>query len=104
MIDSCTTLTGKLTKEDLAQAAASKPKQHTDFELLQKKCLEHALYVPISLQRGELINALNMLDTVRNNCITMYDVSHGLSTITMEKFERNAPEHLKEALVPTFAQ
>ncbi len=102
IIDSCIILTGKLTKEDLAQAAASKPKQHTDFELRQNKFIEHVIYVPIYVHRGELINALNMLDTLRNSLLTIYCTTHGLSKI--EKFERNAPESLKEALVPTFAQ
>jgi len=99
IIDSLVVLAGGLTSEDIAHAAA--PKKQTDFDLLHHKFLEHAIYVPIYLHRGELINACNMLSALRNALITIYCASHGMPKI--EKFEKLAPAIVREQLQSTFA-
>ena len=102
ILDSFSILTGKLTIEDIARAASAMPKKQTDFELLQNKFLEHSIYIPVYLHRNELMNAFNMLTTLRNSLITIYCKSHGLSK--SEKFDKHAPQELKDELAATFSQ
>ncbi|HVU59260.1 MAG TPA: nucleotidyltransferase domain-containing protein [Candidatus Saccharimonadales bacterium] len=101
IIGSLVILAGKLSKDEIAHAAAGHPKQQPDALLMHTKFLEHAIYVPVYLHRGEVMNAYNMLTTLRNGFLMLYCVSHGLPKI--EKFEKNAPEALKAALRPTYS-
>lgn len=101
ILDSFVIYTGKVTKDYLLDIALKTIKKGENFELLQNKFLEHAIYVPIYIHRQELFNAFNMLNVLRNTLITIYYKSHGLSKI--EKFEKNATSELKENLLQTFS-
>jgi len=101
IIDSLTVLTGELSVDDLAAASVREPRYTADIARSHHKFLEHAIYVPIYLHRGETMNAYTMLTTLRNALLTIYCATHGIPKV--EKFEKEAPAVLRERLLPTFA-
>lgn len=77
IIGSMRILYGKLSREDIQKASIRKEKV-IDFNLLNNKFLELSIYVPVSLQRNKLINALFFLNKMRQTLIQIYIHSHDL--------------------------
>lgn len=77
IVGSMRVLYGELSREDIQKASVKKEKI-IDFNLLNNKFLELSIYVPVSLRRNKLINALFFLNKMRQTLIQIYIHSHGL--------------------------
>lgn len=75
ILDSMQILCGKLSKEDIQKSSVKKEKT-INLELLSNKFLELSIYVPISLKRNRLINALFFINKMRQTLIQIYISSH----------------------------
>lgn len=99
IIGSMRILYGKLSREDIQKASVRKAKV-IDFDLLNNKFLELSIYVPVSLQRNKLINALFFLNKMRQTLIQIYIHSHDLPREF--DFESNTSESLLHDLYDTY--
>jgi len=78
IVGSMRVLYGRLSMEDIQKAIVMKSKV-IDINLLNNKFLELSIYVPVSLKRNKLINALFFLNKMRQTLIQIYIHSHNLS-------------------------
>lgn len=99
IVDSMRVLFGRLLREDIQKASVRKAKV-IDFDLLNNKFLELSLYVPISLKRNKLINALFFLNKMRQTLIQIYIHSHDLPREF--DFESSTSESLLHDLYDTY--
>lgn len=99
IVDSMRVLYGKLSRKDIQKASIKKEKI-IDLNLLNNKFLELSIYVPISLRRNKLINALFFLNKMRQTLIQIYIHSHNLSREF--DFEESADKTLLHDLYDTY--
>ncbi len=92
---------GGLTKENiLNELPQKKSGEIPNLELLQNKFLELAVYVPISLRWGKLINAAFFLNKMRQLLIEIYTNSRGIDRFL--DFEKIADKSIITDLIPTY--
>ena len=99
ILETMKVLTGNLTKDDIKKSTVKKETKD-DLELLSNKFLELSLYVPISLRRKKLINALFFLNKMRQTLFQIYVKSRGIPREF--DFESSANEVLKKELYLTY--
>lgn len=99
ILNSMRILYGKLSKEDIVKASVKK-ERIVDIELLNNKFLELSIYVPLSLKRNKLINALFFLNKMRRILIQIYMHSHGLEREL--DFESSASASIANHLYETY--
>jgi len=94
-------LYGNLTKEDMQKQLVKKEK-NVNIELLSNKFLELAIYVPISLKRNKLMNAIFFLNKMRRTLIQIYNHTHNIEREF--DFEEQVTIPLKEVLYLTYSE
>lgn len=99
IVGSMRVLFGRLSREDIQKSSIRKEKV-IDFNLLNNKFLELSIYVPVSLRRNKLINALFFLNKMRQTLIQIYIHSHNLSREF--DFEESADTSLLHDLYYTY--
>lgn len=102
ILDSMKIIFGDLTKEKIINALPRKKMSEIpSLELLQDKFLELAVYVPISLRRGKLINAAFFLNKMRQLLIEIYTNARNIDRFL--DFEKIADKSIITAITPTYS-
>lgn len=99
ILDTMQVLFGNLTKEDI-QKSVVKKEENVNIELLGNKFLELAIYVPISIKRNKLMNAIFFINKMRQTIIQIYNSSYGVDREF--DFESKADINLVSGLKNTY--
>ena len=99
ILDSMQILCGKLTKTQIIDSTQKK-KTVSDIQLLLNKFLELSIYVPLSLKRNKLINAVFFITKMRQVLIQIFNTTHNISREF--DFESKADEKLIQELYKTY--
>lgn len=102
ILDSMKVIHGDLTKDNIVRELPQKKDYaSSNLELLQNKFLELATYVPISLHRGRLINAVFFLNKMRQTLIEIYTNARGNDRFL--DFEKIADKSIIAGLIPSYS-
>lgn len=102
ILDSMKIIFGGLTKENILNLLLQKKTEEIpNFEQLQNKFLELAVYVPISLRRGKLINASFFLNKMRQLLIEIYANTRGIDRFL--DFEKITDKSTVASLAATYS-
>lgn len=102
ILDSMKIIFGGLTKDKIVNVLSQKKTEEIpNLEVLQNKFLELAVYVPISLRRGKLINAAFFLNKMRQLLIEIYTNTRNVDRFL--DFEKIADKSIVACLTPTYS-
>lgn len=101
IVDSMRVLCGSLSEGDIKTSIIQGEKK-IDIGLLNNKFLELAIYIPISLKRNKLMNAIFFLSKMRQTLIQIYNYTHNIKREF--DFEQQVSSSLKEALCLTYPE
>lgn len=100
IIDSMKILYGDLTPEQIKASQNIIHKKNEDFQMLNNKFLEHAIYAQLSIKRNKLVNTFFFLNKMRQIIIEMYVKSRGKRELD---FEETADEKMKQEILKTYS-
>jgi predicted nucleotidyltransferase len=101
ILDSMKVLYGNLSEFDIKKSILQEERK-IDLVLLNNKFLELAIYVPISLKRNNLMNAIFFLNKMRQTIIEIYNYTHQINREF--DFEQHIDISLKEKFYVTYPQ
>jgi predicted nucleotidyltransferase len=100
IIDSMRILYGDLTSEQIKASQNMIHKKDLDFQILNNKFLEHAIYAQLSIRRNKLINASFFLNKMREIIIEIYVKSRSRREFD---FEEIADQKIRKAVANIFS-